>query len=48
MGEAISHVKTVYGAGIEALRVKQRTPEEDALLKSSLRNSGELALREFV
>lgn len=48
MGEAISHVKTVYGAGIEALKGKRRSPEEDALLKSSLRNSGELALREFV
>ncbi len=48
MGDAISHVKTVYGAGIDALKSKQRTAEEDALLKSSLRNSGELALREFV
>ena len=48
MGEAIFRVRTVYGEGIESLKAKIRTPEEDLLLKSSLRNSGELALREFV
>ncbi len=36
------------GIGIDALRQRRRTPEEDRLLKSTLRNSGELALREFV
>jgi hypothetical protein len=38
----------VIGAGIESLRSKRRTAEEDRLLKSALRDSGELALREFV
>ncbi len=48
MGEAIERVKTVTGAGIESLRLKPRTMEEDALLKSALRDSGEQALREFI
>lgn len=47
-GENILRVKTVIGAGIESLRSKKRTPEEDRLLKNGLRDSGELALREFV
>lgn len=47
-GESIVRVKTVVGAGIESLRSKRRTPEEDRLLKRALRDSGELALREFV
>ncbi len=48
MGSAILRVRTIVGAGIEALRSKQRTPEEEALLKGGLRNSGEYALLEFV
>lgn len=47
-GDMLLRAKTVTGAGIASLRARQRTPEEDALLKSALRNSGELALREFV
>jgi hypothetical protein len=48
MGDAILRAQTVTGVGIEALRRRHRTAEEDRLLKSTLRNSGELALREFV
>jgi hypothetical protein len=48
MGDAVLHAQTVTGVGIEALRERRRTPEEDRLLKSTLRNSGELASREFV
>lgn len=48
MGPAILRIRTVVGAGIEALRAKRRSPEEDALLKGGLRNSGEYALLEFV
>ena len=47
-GEAILHVETVTGHGISALRARRRTPEQDRLLKSALRDSGELALREFL
>jgi len=47
-GEALIRVPTIVGEGIVALRARARTPEEDARLKSGLRNSGELALREFV
>lgn len=48
MGEAILHVQTVTGVGIETLRQKERSAEQDRLLKSALRDSGELALREFL
>jgi hypothetical protein len=48
MGEAILHVETVTGHGISALRARRRTPEQNRLLKSALRDSGELALREFL
>jgi hypothetical protein len=48
MGEAILHVETVTGIGIEALRQKDRNAEQDRLLKSAMRDSGELALREFL
>jgi hypothetical protein len=48
MGEAILHVETVTGHGISALRARRRAPEQDRLLKSALRDSGELALREFL
>ncbi len=47
-GEALLRVSTIIGEGIAALKGRARTPEEDARLKSGLRNSGELALREFV
>jgi hypothetical protein len=47
-GDSILHARTVVGAGIESLRSKERTPEEERLLKRALRDSGELALREFV
>jgi hypothetical protein len=48
MGEAILRVETVTGVGVAALRGRERTPSEDALLKSALRDSGEQAVREFV
>jgi hypothetical protein len=48
MGEAIERVETVVGVGVAALRARDRTPAEDALLKAALRDSGEQALREFV
>lgn len=48
MGEAISRIDTVVGVGVAALRARRRTPAEEALLKSALRDSGEQALREFV
>src|SRR3954465_8946480 len=44
-GENILRVKTAIGAGIETLRSKRATPEEDRLLKNGLRISGELAVR---
>lgn len=47
-GEALLRVQTIIGEGIAALKGRARTPEEEARLKSGLRNSGELALREFV
>lgn len=48
MGSSILRVQTVVGIGIAALQRSDRTPEQDRLLKQSLRDSGELALREFV
>lgn len=47
-GAALLRVRTIIGEGIASLRARIRTPEEEARLKSGLRNSGELALREFV
>lgn len=47
-GDALLRVPTIIGEGIAALRARARTAEEDARLKSGLRNSGELALREFI
>lgn len=47
-GEALLRVSTIIGEGIASLKGRARTPEEEARLKSGLRNSGELALREFV
>src|SRR5881409_3337076 len=48
MGEAILRVETVTGHGVAALKAQTRTPEQERLLKSALRDSGELALREFL
>lgn len=48
MGDAIWPAVTAIGAGIDALRSRARNAEEDAALKSALRNSGELAVREFI
>jgi len=47
-GDMILHVQTVVGEGIASLRSRDRTPQEDRLLKTALRDSGELAVREFV
>ena len=47
-GDALLRVPTIIGEGIASLKARSRTPDEDARLKSGLRNSGELALREFV
>lgn len=47
-GDALLRVSTIIGEGIASLRSRARTPEEDGRLKSGLRNSGELALREFI
>jgi hypothetical protein len=47
-GDLILHVQTVVGEGIASLRSRDRTPQEDRLLKTALRDSGELAVREFV
>ncbi len=48
MGDAIQHIETVTGVGIETLKTTDRTPARDRLLKQAMRDSGELALREFV
>ena len=48
MGDALSHVPTVEGQGIKALRKDASTPELRKLLKNAMRNSGERAIREFV
>lgn len=48
MGSSVLRVQTVIGIGIDALRQAERTPEQERLLKQSLRDSGELAIREFV
>lgn len=47
-GDALLRVSTIIGEGIASLKGRARTPDEDVRLKSGLRNSGELALREFV
>jgi len=47
-GDAVLRVQTVVGVGIASLRARDRTPQEDRLLKTALRDSGELAVREFV
>jgi hypothetical protein len=48
LGDAVEHVRTVVGEGVESLRRKTRNADDEALLKSALRNSGEQAIREFV
>ena len=48
MGPAVDRVGTAIGIGIATLRARQRTSEEDAILRGSLRYSGELARREFL
>jgi hypothetical protein len=48
MGPAVLRAQTAIGIGIATLRSRQRTPDEDKLLKAALRDSGELALREFI
>ena len=47
-GDTLLRVQTITGEGIASLRARKRSPTEDALLKTALRDSGELALREFV
>ena len=48
MGEAVEHVRTIEGQGIERLRRSEATFENSQLLKRGMRNSGERAIREFV
>ncbi len=48
MGPAIIRVSTAVGIGVATLRARDRTEEENAILKAALRGSGELALREFL
>jgi hypothetical protein len=48
MGEAILNVETITGLGIAALRAKTPTADQEQLLKSALRDSGELAVRQFL
>jgi len=48
MGGAVHQATTAIGAGIAALKLRERNAEEEAALKAALRNSGELAVREFV
>jgi hypothetical protein len=46
--DAIQHERTAIGIGVATLENKSRTAEEDMILKSARRDSGELALREFL
>ncbi|WP_407047876.1 hypothetical protein [Methyloraptor flagellatus] len=48
MGDAIWPARTAIGIGVETLRAKHRTADEDLVLKQALRNAGELAVREFI
>ncbi len=48
MGPAILKAQTSVGIGVATLQARTRTLDEDAVLKSALRDSGELALREFL
>ena len=46
--DAIDRPRTVIGAGIEKLKSEPPTPEQQHVLKTALRNSGEKATREFL
>jgi hypothetical protein len=46
--DAIERPRTVIGLGVEKLETEARTPEEQRLLKTALRNSGERAIRDFL
>ena len=46
--DTIERPRTVIGAGIEKLKSEPATPEQQRLLKTALRNSGEKAMREFL
>jgi hypothetical protein len=46
--DAIDRPRTLVGLAIERLETGARTAEEDRLLKATLRNSGERAIREFL
>ncbi len=46
--DAIERPRTVVGAGIEKLESEPSTPEQQRLLKSALRHSGEKAIRDFL
>jgi hypothetical protein len=48
MGPSLLRANTAVGEGINALRQRERSIRDDQVLKSALRNSGELALREFI
>jgi hypothetical protein len=47
-GDTIERPRTVVGVGIEKLEASARTPEEERLLKATLRNAGERAIRDFL
>jgi hypothetical protein len=46
--EAIERPRTLVGLAIEQLEASSRNAEEQRLLKATLRNSGEKAIREFL
>jgi hypothetical protein len=46
--DAIDRPRTVVGAGVTKLEAEPATPEQQRLLKTALRNSGEKAMREFL
>ena len=48
MGDAILRAETAIGYGVRALQAQKRNPDQERLLKLALRDSGELALREFL
>src|ERR1041384_5763084 len=46
--DAIDRPRTVVGAGVEKLEAEPPAPEQQRLLKTALRNSGEKAMRDFL
>ena len=46
--DAIERARTVIGAGVQQLQSEQNTPEQQRLLKAALRNSDEMAIRDFL